>query len=288
MRSNSRPRQCGTYLVCLTLLAALGCTGGEREANTASEQAATAIDAGDYSRAIAQLSSALARNPNDQKTRIQLASAYAARAGLPMLAFIGLGREMANAARDIDRLFEQRLSSIMGLVRNNMKNKAESQTLQVIEQIYMGSLRLATLLRQFEAVPVVATPMQFEDLNQAVFILSGDQTITSGGALFRAMLRVAAFRYRLIHDVDRIRIRDCRADLNALNQFVAVVYQESRLILFDMSMATLNSAKRHEYDVTIRRLDEGSQTLVLRLQQVSNTGLIDTSDIIKLFVGSCR
>lgn len=278
-------------LICVALVgsgAILGCSGKRQETNSAGEQAAKAIQAGDYTAAIIELSNALARNPNDKRIRIQLASAYAGRAGLPLQSFIGLGRELANATRDVDRMFEQRLASIMTVIRNNMKNKAEAQTILVIEQVYMGSLRLSTILRQFEAVPIVRTPMQFEDLNQAVFILAGDQTIVGGGALYRALLRVAALRYRLENDIDRIRIRNCKADLNAIHQFVEVIYQESRAVLVDLGMATLDPAKRHQWDISVRKLDEGSQNLVTRLQDLSSSGLIDASDVVKLFNRSCR
>lgn len=278
------------FIAPLALCAALssGLAQAANEQSACEKRAARATSQGDYSSAIAELSNCLSQNPLNQRVRIQLAAAYAGRAGLPLQSFIGLGRELINTTRDVDRLFEQRVASLMTAIRKNMKNKAESQTLMVVEQVYVGSLRLATLLRQFEAVPIVRTEFQFEDLNQAIFVLQGDQNITGGGALYRGLLRVAALRYRLEHDIDKVRIKNCKADLTALHAFVNLIYQESRAVLVDLSLATLDPGKRAQWEVTVKRLDDGAQNLITRLQDLAQSGLLDTSDVVALFDGRCH
>lgn len=250
-------------------------------------EALKSIDRGDYNRAIEILTGLLNSRPFDRTLRVQLASAYAARAGLKLDSYIGLARELVDSSRDLEKLYEDRIAGLLKEYKHNARTQSEVDAVETLDRIYRTSFRLANLIRQFRAIPVLRKPLAIADLKQAVSILAVEPELVGGAALYRALLRVTVVRSSFETDQRILQARNCRIQYGPAMAFITDLHQDVRGVLLDLGRSTSRSSRKSEMEKATQNLDKSVNELTERARAHTFNGEIDIREVIFAFGGRC-
>ena len=208
---------------------AAGCAN-KREAEKSRsdvDRATFLIDQGQYSEAIFSLSEKLKAEPEHQKARLLLASAYAGRAGLKFLDFKLFASQVTSwNGHDDPKLFSS-------------KNKILQSVAQTIWQIQRFS-------QAFETVPAPSSKTGIGDIRKALAILDESGRLSDGPSLYRALLRVVVFKYDIVTRYDLIPQGGCAIDIPQLVRWFADVGAELELMMTDYAYSIRNLEQREK------------------------------------------
>jgi len=269
------------------LFLSLSC-GSNSDSQNSTVRVDKAIAEGNYDLAIEILEGELAARPSDDQIRLELASVYAVRSGLPLNNFIELGRTLVKTTRDVDRYYEEKMAEILNQIKRHAKNQSEIDILNTLEKVYSITLQLSTILRQFESVPVLRSQAQIKDVNLAIDVLSQSPSPKGGLALYRALLRTALLRHRLEHDTDELKIRNCKINLSKASQLLTVIHQDVRDILWDLSLASVSPRRQMELKESVARLDKGIDRALKHLWELKKFEEATLIEVPKLIYGKCK
>jgi len=175
------------------------------------------IDQKQYSEAIFVLDDRLKKYPGDGKTRVMLASAYAARAGVDLSSYTSFASELQKWDQ-IDQL---------------LPNEDDGPILNALDVVAKAAVRIELVVRAFDVVPAPSTSDGLADLNKAVQTLSDGGVLTAGPSIYRALLETAVFKndlqnkYKLKQDVRcEVQSRDLQAWFQTVSQAVQSILND--------------------------------------------------------------
>ena len=213
---------------CLVFVS--GCTGSTNgDRNRDSDELGRAnhlIDRGQYSEAIYILDNRLRHNPDELRTRVLLASAYANRAGLSLSRYQKFAVEM-------DRWDEG---------DEGVDNRGVDP---LITKLAEYAWHLHVVLRALAALPQPQTENQRADLNSALGVLDDVPGEISGGpAYFRGLIRASLFKDNLVNKYRFKHIEGCRVPKMEILEWLVVVGEDLSLILTDMAYGSKDDGSR--------------------------------------------
>jgi hypothetical protein len=287
---NSGPGMANNFssklLLLLVAFSLVGCPSrSDREKEDPYREASTAIDNRDYATAIALMNSELARNPEDSKARVILASAYAARAGIHLRRFIDFSREIVSSSKDAERLLENRGLVVFEKLKSRLTERDQISAVEIFEHVYKAAWWVSNLLRRFDSIPVIKGQRSLDDLRMAVATLSTG-TITEGGpSLYRGLLRLTLMRNDFKDDLRWPELKQCRLNLAQSIQRINRIHAMLRDILFDFAYGSLNKSNRKNLMSTIDQIDRYVNDAIELMRKSSRHSEIDISPIVGL-IGS--
>jgi hypothetical protein len=267
------------------LVTSTGCSRSENGGKRTSDELSRAnflIDKKQYSEAIYILNSRLERNPQDQKTRVLLASAYSGRAGLSMASFAVFAHEV-DKWRQIDEL---------------LPVVDDGSWIQTVAKI---SFRLQVSLRAFDALPILSLPEAVADLDLALKTLDGAGRIFAGMSIFRALVRVVYFKHQLVSQYRPKLLPACKIASGELTTWLTSVSTEVGKIVDDVAYGFSDAGARDRtlkissdlkinLDVLVRAKDLGLAAAASPASATNNLKIPDSIELppfLKKVYGEC-
>jgi tetratricopeptide (TPR) repeat protein len=266
-------------LVCMGLFCMLSCTStvgnGPSDADELS-RANYLIDKQQYSEAIYVLESRLSRSSDDNRARVLLASAYAARAGVRIANYTAFAHEIEKW-KAIDDL---------------LPTSDDDQWTQAVAKV---TFRLQVAIRAFESLPNVSGESALKDIHSAVKTLDEGGRIQGGSSLFRALLRVVDFKNR-IYSEDRPQVfARCQIRTEDLSQWLENVATEVKKIIEDVGYGLKDQGSREQTLQIANNLNESLKKIAQYQLQVATVELPEQIEVPPFLVqiyhgfgGRCR
>jgi hypothetical protein len=226
------------------------------------------IDEGKPTEAIDLLESYL-KNADDTDIRIALASAYVAKAGLPIQKFYQFAKSISELQPSASDFFESH--SVVNRLSESA-SAADSSASEILMNRWVYAVEVFSVgVKVFDSLPDVA-PEQEADLDQAISILEQIKAMTHGEVLYRALLRTVRLKNQLahgrfLHDHLAKDGQTCLIDRKQLVYDVQAVLANAKAITWDLAFAfpRLQDSFTHGQD--------GIDQAKARLDKLSQSGM---------------
>ena len=203
------------------------------------KRAAYLIDQHQYSEAIYVLEARLKTDPDYDRARLLLASAYVARAGVKFTDFTGFAKQVLNwNPSSNDQLFPT-------------KDKVLRTVASTIWQIQI-------LMRAFQTIPVPSSPTGYDDIETGLQILVDGGELHGGPSLYRALLRVVIFKRDLGTKYQIIPTSGCGFDVANLVESFSSLDQQLELIMTDYAFAQKTDEQRAKTMATVTQIHKAA------------------------------
>ncbi len=276
---------------CFLLLAALsiGLTNcAPKKAVDDRSRASQLITQGRYNEAIAIMDPAVRANPEDQKSRVLLASAYAAQAGIFLSGFLGLADEIVRESKSRDaQVASEANALIYDQLRKSAKSPEQLRIVNVAQAIFMASMRMNTIIRLFNAVPDVMSPQAQVNLRAAIEILDGDD-FEGGPALYRGLLRIVLIKNYIQSRLDLSYLSRCNVDFDRLIVQLGEMRTMFARVFNDFILGTVDPARKQQMVQASQRFDIDLSNAIDTLKSVNMPGALDLSFVYKQLNAKCE
>src|SRR5690606_12476429 len=126
------------------------------------------IEQGHFESAISLMRDLLRKNPKDQKARVILASAFAARAGLYVTSYMDLAQDLIETK---ERQKQERGLAVFQRLRDKAHSTTEKDLIDTLDQFNRALWVVSDVIQKFEKIPEVQTKKQYADLKAAAHVL---------------------------------------------------------------------------------------------------------------------
>lgn len=251
------------------------------------EESVAAIDKGDFDRAIKLMEGQVRAKPNDQRSRVLLASAYGAKGGMFIRRFVDFAREIIESSKRAEELFNNRARRIFEAAHDNNTSPDQINIYTAMEKVFKAQWRLSDILNKFDVIPIIHSQEQQINIQKAVEVLSEDPNLVGSAALYRGLLRLTLFRHNVSLQAYFSDLTRCKVNFYRLSGELTSFYRELRNIMVDVAQSTATIEKRERLWEVIFQTDENVQDAVKWLQRYGATP-VDVGFIIKKVNGSCE
>lgn len=257
-------------LVGLGIMLQPGCSPNSSSEVGADEvaRASYLIDKKQYSESIYILEAHLRKQPIDNRARVVLASAYAARAGILLSSYTHFVAELEKWNK-IDEL---------------LSSDSDTSPLQLMAK---ATFRIQIVLRAFDALPVAQGATSLADLNSALSTLDQAGKLNGGPAIYRALLRIAAFKHNVrLAMKPLVNLTGCRIEVIELLNWLKRVGFEIERVVGDVVEGVANSATKKS---TLEFSSHLSNSLS-ELNKISPTliGSVEIPVFVRKVTGACE
>ena len=261
----------------ISFLVATLCACAEDERGRVSyyDQATEHIENRNFEYAISLMTDVLRGNSQDHRARVILASAHAARAGIYLSSYSSLIQELIDS--EDKQKSHKRATNALSDLQAQTESEDQKKVLGWVIDANKAIAHVATFLNAFEKVPTVNTKEQFEDLKQAIRVLSKDPTLKGGALIYRAFLRVVLFRYHLENHYRFSEITRCDIGSPELKKKLQQLKKEVNMVLMDLANG-IQDQKPSE------RLKKNAEDMDLSFDKAGETQL---PPLLALFGGRC-
>ena len=242
----------------LTILIALVATSCQKKSDKYAsdyEQAQVLMEEGKYDSVITLLEPALIKTPKDHPMRLLLASAYAARAGIFILTFKDLAKNLLNSP---------------AAAPGDSKDTALTNSINQVKD-YMD---------KFNRVPIIQSEQQWNDVEHAIFIVESEDNFSGGAAAYAGLLRLVSLRYQLFTRENFFQTGSCQVTANYLNSKLHFIQEKLSGILNCFARATQKMEEKLQLQSNQINLDNNFQSLYSWISQAEN---LDELQITKIF-----
>lgn len=217
------------------------------------------IDQGRFDDAVLLLTDQMNQNPENPKTRVLLASALAAKSGIVLTDFAGFIRFMLSRA-------------------DMKKNKDEGLSEKMAAQVELI----------FDSLKTVPDLIQgLDDILYAIEILN-IPNLTSGGFLYRALLKLVVFKNRFNGEYRMQPTSNCMIKPRALDFWLMSVEMEIQSILTDTQLSLGQPKKKEKIQRLQTKLAEVNKDVRESLEPELGKPLIKMPFILKKNYVECR
>lgn len=275
-------------LALVTAIALTSCEEAPKSADRDRELAVQLIEQGDSGAAIALLTPRLERDSEDRKTRLVLASAYAARGGILMKEYADIAFGILDSARETQRLFDERGVVVFKKIREHVRNDNEKSLIDAIEKGYKAIWQVSELIRAFDRLPELSGEAQYDDVVRAIQILEEDPGLEGGPVLYRALLRLVIFRYRLAEHYELPELKACKVDLGALLTSLQEMQGELTAVMDDFKNGVREPDRVKDIPTASEEMYQVFDDAYALLGGFQGLGPVDLSTVVTALNGRCE
>jgi hypothetical protein len=261
------------------------CSPQQEPAPSDYDQANQDIEQGKLNSAIQLMTDRLNQNAHDQKARVILASAYAARGGVYLKRYLNLAEALFlsdEAAQDSGHLvLFERLKAQAG-------TDDQKRLIEALASVNYSLWQVNDLFVKFRKIPTVSSDKNFQDVQTAVHVLDEEKTLTGGPALYRGLLRLATLRYQIEHFRGFANLRGCQVDFNEIGAEFGFVRVEVTRLLKDFQAGTASDSSRRKFDALLASCDRIFGSVDQRLQKLAPYGPTDVSRFLTRLGAKCE
>lgn len=209
-------------IVVFASVITIGCSSNNSDKNgVENERAQSLIDQSLYNEAIFTLSARVQQYPNDERSRILLASAFAAKHGIILTSFVDFAR---------------------ALLESNKPAQNEPGGLNGMQKMTM---QIDIIVRAIHALPELTTQEAVNDIYQAVFVLQNIHS-SSGAFLYRALLKLVLFKFDLENTFRMQTTPSCEVTPAVLRQWFQRVDGSLIGIVRDIALGSKDPAQKEK------------------------------------------
>jgi|GEM_PF-6239375 hypothetical protein len=261
-----------TLLGACALALLTACGQGTERTPSAYDQANEYIEEGNFESAMVLMRDQLRKNPQDQKARVILASAHAARAGLYVTSYVDLAQDLVDSAQGKEDAYKQRGRVVFERLRARAQGQGEKNLIDTLDDFNQALWSISDVMIKFEKIPEIEKDGQYQDVVAAVRVLNEDHGLYGGPQVYRGVLRLVLFRYHLRHYYKFPEIKDCQVNLAELSQKVESFHQEVKGLLNDFSGGSLMSAQSEKIKAFTLKLDETFSRTTAKMKKYTDSG----------------
>ncbi len=221
------------FILSLLITGLCACAGNEREKLSYYDEATQHIEDGNFEYAIALMADILKDNPLNQRARVIMASAYAARGGIYLNSYVELIKELINT--DSRQRANKRASQALLDLQSQTESEDQKKVLGWLVDANKALAHISNFLNAFEQVPSLATLEDYKSVREAVRILSEDQSLHGGPLIYRAFLRVVLFKHHLENHYRFSEVTKCHLGSPELKKKIGQLKVEVNHVLMDLS-----------------------------------------------------
>lgn len=276
-----------SLLIFLFTLLCFSCSEVQEKKQSEYDLANHHINEGRYNAAIQVMQGRLREDPQDQKARLILASAYAARAGVLVRDYYDIASSFLEQKRAADQLLaNQQFNLFVRLIKANPQSP-HLELLKAFDKIYRASFALSQILATIDLIPSVSGH-QLKDLQSAIETLGGSTRLSAGPSLYRALLRIVYLKNVMSQKYDLTYLKDCEIDLLKLILQVEELKIDLRDIISDLAHG---STKKSFHADLLRYQSEAVSSLddalnfLLTIQSIQE---LETSSLSRELARSCE
>jgi len=252
-----------------------------------SSRANSLINEGRYNEAIAILDPAVRTNPQDQRSRLLLASAYAGQAGIFLSSYMGLAQELVMQTRSPDaEIINTANVMIYDRLRASAGSPEARKVIDVAQSVFVASVRIKTIIAMFNAVPNVKSPQALENIQIAIQILDGDEYV-GGPALYRGLLRLVVAKHFLTTKLRLESFNQCRVNFHFLADQIVEARKYVRPIYNDLILGIIDPARKEPLIQAAARFDADTENAIQAIRTVGNTGAVNLAFIYEKLKTQC-
>lgn len=251
-------------------------------------KASELISQGKYNESIAMMDSAVRNNPQDKKSRLLLASAYAAQAGIFLTSYMPLADELVHASKSRDaQVANQANVLIYEQLKKGARTPEQRKLIEVAQALFMATARMNTVIRQFNAIPNVGSPQSLENLKTAIAILDGDEYI-GGPALYRGLLRLVLIKDYFKSRLNLSYFSQCSVDFNILITQLTEIRGMIARVYNDLIFGMIEPGKKAQMIQAAERFDIDLDNTIDTIKTINMPGAMDLSFVYKQLGTKCE
>lgn len=252
-----------------------------------SSRANSLINEGRYGEAIAILDPAVRTNPQDQRSRLLLASAYAGQAGIFLSSYMGLAQELMMQNRSADaEIINTASVMIYDRLRDSAGSPEAKKVIDIAQSVFVASVRLKTFISMFNAVPNVKSPEALKNVKIAIEILDGEDYV-GGPALYRGLLRLVVAKHFLTTRLKMESFNQCRVNFHFLANQMIEARKYIRPIYNDLILGIIDPARKEPLIQAAARFDADTENAIQTIRTIANTGAVNLAFIYEKLKTQC-
>lgn len=227
------------FLILFTSACLAGCgalTSDEKPSNN--DHAQYLIDQEYYSEAIFTLNKQLEREPANPRTRVLLASSYAAKHGVVLTAFSSIAARLI--ANSNPAGVGPEAPSDNGLSPEAMRLRQSARQFKMITQA-------------FRDLPVLETEEDAADIERAIALLDGPR-LSRGTRILRALLQIVHVKYVFSSSPVLSPENDCRFEKVRYLQWLESLDRELQSAVTDLQTATVDPRIQADLEKSKRQI----------------------------------
>ncbi len=286
-------RRVAPYYGCLLLLLFSLVTCAPEQPNNegdAHDLAIEMIEEGNYNTAIQLMSDLLAKDPHNERARVIIASAYAAKAGIFLKNYTDFAQEVIQSSSESQRIIEERADLLYGRLRNNAHNDNELALIDVFERLHRAVLLTGDVLSGYEKLPALRLLSQYEDVVRAIAVLEpeDDTGLSKGPVLYRGLLRLAQFKYNVENHYRIFHLNICTIDLKGVEDDLIELKNDLHWILSDFANGSASPARKEQLDKLAGESDQFFAEAIEKTNFLEKLPALDVSSIVAAVGGRCQ